>query len=229
MTLSIIGRCSKTGQMGIAISSSSIAVGARCPWLRSKVGAVSTQNITLPALGPRILDRLQQGATAETALKAGLDTDDYAAWRQVTVMTTDGQSAFYSGEKTLGVNNALSGENCVAAGNLLANPDVIAAMVQAFEQRSGHLADRLIAAMQAGMSAGEKRARCIRRRCRLWILPSGRLLIYASTGPTPTPSMNSTNSGKPISRRCRTISRARSTPLRRRATACRATSNRKER
>ncbi len=59
----------------------------------------------------------------------------------VTVMTTDGQSAFYSGEKTLGVNNALSGENCVAAGNLLANPDVIAAMVQAFEQRSGHLAD----------------------------------------------------------------------------------------
>ena len=154
MTLSIIGRCSKTGQMGIAISSSSIAVGARCPWLRSKVGAVSTQNITLPALGPRILDRLQQGATAETALKAGLDTDDYAAWRQVTVMTTDGQSAFYSGEKTLGVNNALSGENCVAAGNLLANPDVIAAMVQAFEQRSGHLADRLIAAMQAGMSAG---------------------------------------------------------------------------
>ncbi|HGV5114668.1 TPA: DUF1028 domain-containing protein, partial [Klebsiella pneumoniae] len=52
MTLSIIGRCSKTGQMGIAISSSSIAVGARCPWLRSKVGAVSTQNITLPALGP---------------------------------------------------------------------------------------------------------------------------------------------------------------------------------
>ncbi|MDR8346302.1 DUF1028 domain-containing protein, partial [Acinetobacter baumannii] len=71
MTLSIIGRCSKTGQMGIAISSSSIAVGARCPWLRSKVGAVSTQNITLPALGPRILDRLQQGATAETSLKAG--------------------------------------------------------------------------------------------------------------------------------------------------------------
>lgn len=139
--------------MGIAISSLQHRCGRALPRLRSKVGAVSTQNITLPALGPRILDRLQQGATAETSLKAGLDTDDYAAAR-VTVMTTDGQSAFYSGEKTLGVNNALSGENCVAAGNLLANPDVIAAMVQAFEQRSGHLADRLIAAMQAGMSAG---------------------------------------------------------------------------
>ena len=154
MTLSIIGRCAQTGQIGIAISSSSIAVGARCPWLRSNVGAVSTQNITLPALGPRILDRLQQGDSVESALKAGLATDDYSAWRQVTVLTPDGKSAFYSGEKTLGVNNALSGENCVAAGNLLANPEVIVAMVAAFEQRSGHLADRLIAAMQAGMSAG---------------------------------------------------------------------------
>ncbi len=154
MTLSIIGRCAHTGQMGIAISSSSIAVGARCPWLRSKVGAVSTQNITLPALGPRILDRLQQGECAETALKDGLGTDDYFMYRQVTVMTTEGQSAFYSGEKTLGVHNALSGENCVAAGNMLASPEVITAMVSAFEQYSGHLADRLIAAMQAGLGAG---------------------------------------------------------------------------
>lgn len=154
MTLSIIGRCAQTGQMGIAISSSSIAVGARCPWLRSQVGAVSTQNITLPALGPRILDRLEQGDAVDTALKSGLGTDDYAIYRQVTVLTAEGESAFYSGEKTLGVNNALSGENCVAAGNLLADPDVIIAMVNAFEQRSGDLADRLIAAMQAGMKAG---------------------------------------------------------------------------
>jgi len=96
MTLSIIGRCAQTGQIGIAISSSSIAVGARCPWLRSQVGAVSTQNITLPALGPRILDRLEQGDAVDTALKAGLDTDDYAIYRQVTVLTAEGESAFYT-------------------------------------------------------------------------------------------------------------------------------------
>lgn len=154
MTLSIVGRCAQTGQMGIAISSSSIAVGARCPWLRSRVGAVSTQNITLPALGPRILDRLQHGDSARSALEAGLASDDYASYRQVTVLSADGMSAFYSGENTLGVNHAVSGQQCVAAGNLLANPDVITAMVEAFEQRQGHLADRLIAAMQAGMQAG---------------------------------------------------------------------------
>ncbi|WP_370551804.1 DUF1028 domain-containing protein [Citrobacter sp. BDA59-3] len=144
--------------------SAAVADGNRCyrgdsgrmasPWLRSKVGAVSTQNITLPAQGPRILDRLQQGESAETALKSGLDTDDYSLYRQVTVLTAGGESAFYSGEKTLGVNNALSGENCVAAGNMLADPNVIVAMINAFEQQSGHLADRLIAAMHAGLRAG---------------------------------------------------------------------------
>ncbi|WP_428944053.1 DUF1028 domain-containing protein [Pantoea sp. FN060301] len=154
MTLSIVGRCARTGQMGIAISSSSIAVGARCPWLRAGAGAVSTQNITLPSLGPQILDRLQQGDTAEAALQAALESDPHFQYRQVTVLSADGQAACFSGNKTLGVNHALTGVNCVAAGNLLANTDVIPAMVVAFEQHEGHLADRLMAAMQAGMTSG---------------------------------------------------------------------------
>jgi len=61
MTFSIVGRCARSGQLGIAISSSSIAVGARCPWVRTGVGAVATQNVTLPALGPRVLDLLESG------------------------------------------------------------------------------------------------------------------------------------------------------------------------
>ncbi|MFJ5160181.1 DUF1028 domain-containing protein [Pantoea sp. NPDC088449] len=154
MTLSIVGRCAATGQIGIAIASSSIAVGARCPWLRSDVGAVSTQNITLPALGPRILDRLQQGDSAEAALRSGLASDCWFQYRQITVLAADGQSAWFSGEQTLGIHNAQSGNQCVAAGNLLANPEVIPAMVAAFEQQQGQLAARLLAAMQAGMAAG---------------------------------------------------------------------------
>ncbi|MBA4682568.1 MAG: DUF1028 domain-containing protein, partial [Pseudomonas sp.] len=67
MTFSITGRCAKTGQLGIAISSSSIAVGARCPWLRPGVGAVSTQNVTLPALGDRALEQLALGCSPEQA------------------------------------------------------------------------------------------------------------------------------------------------------------------
>ncbi len=154
MTLSIVGRCAQTGQMGIAISSSSIAVGARCPWLAAGVGAVSTQNITLPALGPRILEHLRQGETAEVALQASLASDAYSPYRQVTVLAADGQTACFSGENTLGTHHALTGEYCVAAGNMLASKAVIVSMVVAFEQQTGHLADRLLAAMHAGMAAG---------------------------------------------------------------------------
>ncbi|SQC90710.1 Family of uncharacterised function (DUF1028) [Cedecea neteri] len=71
MTFSIAARCRETGQLGIAISSSSIAVGARCPWLVPGVGAVSSQNITLPALGPMVLSKLGRRRCATAGAKAG--------------------------------------------------------------------------------------------------------------------------------------------------------------
>ena len=71
MTFSIVGRCEKTGQLGVAISSSSIAVGARCPWVRAGVGVVSTQTITLPALGPRVLDLLRANGQAAVKVFVG--------------------------------------------------------------------------------------------------------------------------------------------------------------
>ena len=70
MTLSIAGRCARTGQFGIAISSSSPAVAARCAWARAGVGAACTQNITDPRLGPALLDLLAAGATAPQAMAA---------------------------------------------------------------------------------------------------------------------------------------------------------------
>lgn len=154
MTFSIVGRCAETGQLGIAISSSSIAVGARCPWLRAGVGAVASQNITLPALGPQILDALDAGLEPQAALDRVLTRNGYSQFRQVTVLDGQGRSALFSGSETLGLNNAVAGEQCVAAGNLLASPAVIAAMVAAFEQTHGALADRLLAAMHAAVAAG---------------------------------------------------------------------------
>lgn len=155
MTFSIVGRCAETGQLGIAISSSSIAVGARCPWVRGGIGAVSTQNITLPALGPEILDLLEQGASAREALDKALTTHGFNQYRQVTVIDHHGATAFFTGSEALGLHNAVAGEQCVAAGNLLSSPAVIEAMVQAFEGSSGEaLADRLLAALNAAMAAG---------------------------------------------------------------------------
>lgn len=155
MTFSIVGRCAETGQLGIAISSSSIAVGARCPWVRGGVGVVATQNITLPALGPEILDLLEAGESASSALDKALTRHGYSQYRQVAVIDQYGATALFTGSEALGVHNALAGEQCVAAGNLLSSPQVIAAMVQAFAAASGELlADRLLAAMHAAMAAG---------------------------------------------------------------------------
>ncbi|MFZ3152304.1 DUF1028 domain-containing protein [Pseudomonas sp.] len=154
MTFSIVGRCAETGQLGIAISSSSIAVGARCPWLRAGVGAVASQNITLPALGPQILDALENGLEPAAALDQALSRNGYSQYRQVALLDSQGRSALFSGSQALGLHNALAGEQCVAAGNLLASPKVIGAMVDAFEHSQGLLAERLLAAMHAAMVAG---------------------------------------------------------------------------
>lgn len=154
MTFSIVGRCAETGQLGIAISSSSIAVGARCPWLRAGVGAVATQNVTLPALGPQILDLLEAGESPGAALDKALGRNGYGQFRQVTVIDHHGATALFTGSEALGLNNAMAGEQCVAAGNLLSDPAVIGAMVTAFEQAGGCLAERLLVAMQAAMDAG---------------------------------------------------------------------------
>ncbi|WP_028202523.1 DUF1028 domain-containing protein [Paraburkholderia nodosa] len=155
MTFSIVGRCRETGQLGIAISSSSIAVGARCPWVRAGVGAVATQNVTLPALGPRILDLMQRQALApHVALKEARDTDAFDAYRQVTVIDAQGRTAFFTGDNALGLHHAVAGDQCVAAGNMLAATNVVDAMVHAFERAQGLLAERLLAAMHAAVGAG---------------------------------------------------------------------------
>jgi uncharacterized Ntn-hydrolase superfamily protein len=155
MTFSIIGRCPETGQLGVAISSSSISVGARCPWLRAGVGAVATQNVTLPALGPQILDLLEeQQLEPAAALERALNANGWSQYRQVTVIDSQGHTAFFTGKEALGVHNAVAGEQCVAAGNMLAGVQVIEAMVRAFESAPGTLAERLLAAMYAAIAAG---------------------------------------------------------------------------
>ena len=154
MTISIAALCPESGQLGIAISSSSIAVGARCPWLLAGVGAVSSQNITLPSLGPHILSGLESGESVAQAVKRALAEDRFSEYRQLAVIDASGEVATFSGEHTLGIGEALAGENCVAAGNMLAAPGVIAAMIAAFETATGELASRLIAGLRAGIAAG---------------------------------------------------------------------------
>ncbi|KKB64245.1 major pilin protein fimA [Robbsia andropogonis] len=155
MTFSIIGRCAETGQLGIAISSSSIAVGARCPWVRSNVGAVATQNVTLPALGPRILDQLEHARMLPAdALSFALASSEWHEYRQVMCIDAQGRTASFSGAETLGIHQVREGVQCIAGGNMLARTEVIDAMIPAFENANGLLPDRLLRALHAGMEKG---------------------------------------------------------------------------
>jgi len=155
MTFSILGRCGKTGMLGVAITTSSIAVASRCPWARAGIGAVATQNITDPGIGPRSLDLMAAGITAGDALKRVLETSKYTEYRQITMIDRSGRTAAHTGLKTLGTHNVAPGRDCIAAGNLLANPDVPAAMAKTFEAGAGaHLAERLLRALEEGVVAG---------------------------------------------------------------------------
>ena len=170
MTLSIAARCPEANMFGVAIASSSPAVAARCAHARRGAGAVATQNITDPSLGPQILEGLEHGAGAREALEAALHSTPYGAYRQLIVVSREGTPVVHSGAKALGVVGTAMGVDAAAAGNLLARAEVPAAMVAAFEAEgrlsgpvagpaSGagggvHFAARLLHALRAGVAAG---------------------------------------------------------------------------
>jgi uncharacterized Ntn-hydrolase superfamily protein len=154
MTYSIAARCEKTGAFGIAITSSSICVASRCAWV-GPLGAVSTQNITDPALGPAGLALLRQGLGAGAVLDLLLAGTPEAEFRQVGVIDRYGKTALHSGKEALPVAAVAKGPACIALGNLLASPDVPQHMIAAFEKSSGeNLAERLMRGLEAGLEAG---------------------------------------------------------------------------
>jgi uncharacterized Ntn-hydrolase superfamily protein len=154
VTFSIVARCAQPQMFGVAIASSSPAVGARCAHARAGAGAVATQNITDPALGPSILDSLARSTPAQEALHAALSSTPFAEYRQLLVLDAHGPPLIHSGRQALGVAGWAVGEDCAAAGNLLAHPDVPAAMVAAFHEARGHLGDQLLQALSAGIAKG---------------------------------------------------------------------------
>lgn len=154
MTFSIAARCPSTGMLGIAVSSSSPAVAARCAHARAGIGAAGSQNITDPTLGPKLLDLLRLGIAAPDAVRVLAAATPNIAYRQIIAVGSDGRTGAFSGERTLGRHAAAHGEGAVAAGNMLKTMDVPARMIEAFAAADGALGQRLLAAMRAGLDAG---------------------------------------------------------------------------
>jgi len=139
---------------GIAVSSSSPSVAARCAHARAGIGAVATQNITDPTLGPKGLDLLAElsATDALTLLKRDAEHIDY---RQIALIDREGRTASFSGKNTLGLHATAESLNAVAAGNLLSGPTIPQSMLDAFHaDQESELGDRILAAMKAALAAG---------------------------------------------------------------------------
>jgi uncharacterized Ntn-hydrolase superfamily protein len=155
MTFTLVARCIRTGDFGVAVASASLAVGARCPHVRGVTGAVTTQSRTDPTLGPRVLDLLQAGQDAASALNLAVGMAAFPEWRQLAVVDRAGRVATHHGARCAGLCAEERGDGCVALGNLLASADVPPAMIAGFEAAPGQsLEHRLLAGLRAGLAAG---------------------------------------------------------------------------
>jgi uncharacterized Ntn-hydrolase superfamily protein len=155
MTFSLAARDPATGAFGMVLSSSSPAVAARCLHLRPLVGAAASQNVTNPALGPRLLDLLGAGETAEDAMTLVVAEETHPENRQLTVVDAAGRVAYFSGARALGTHAAATGHQAVAAGNMLAGAHVVQAIIDSYQaSAAATFEERLLAGLLGGLAAG---------------------------------------------------------------------------
>ena len=154
-TFTIVGRCQRTGMLGVAITTSDIAVGSRCPYVKPLVGAVSTQAYTDPRLGPFALRLLETGYSCSAALQQVEASDPHIELRQLGLVDRDGNSAALTGSLNKPWAGHIANRDYVAMGNALAGEQVVQAIATAYEQwETEDLAERLMRAIEAGQEAG---------------------------------------------------------------------------
>jgi uncharacterized Ntn-hydrolase superfamily protein len=162
MTFSLVARDPSSGAFGIVVCSSSPAVASRCAHARATVGVVASQNITNPALGPRVLDALAGGSDADEALKAALAQEQFPDYRQLAVVDVRGNTAVHSGAHSLGVHTHAQGDQAAAAGNLLKDAGVISELLAGYtHSASAAFEERLLDGLRAALAAGGEEG-CVR-------------------------------------------------------------------
>ena len=184
MTFSVVARCARTGMFGVAVCSSSPAVAARCAYARAGTGAVASQNVTDPTLGPRTLDLMSAGASAPEAVAIVGRTATHAEHRQVLAVDASGKSAVHSGHQALGVWGDAKADDVACGGNLLADPAVPEAMVAAFLASDGHLGDRLVTTLRLPPAARARIVRGVPSTLRTGVLSRLQSKPSASVRPT---------------------------------------------
>ncbi|MFN5583500.1 DUF1028 domain-containing protein [Gemmatimonas sp.] len=160
-TFSILGYDPTTGEVGGAVQSRVFSVGNGVLWAEAGVGVAATQAIVDVSYGPQAIALLRGGMKPADVIKKVWESDpdprpqDWTKYgRQFAVIDAQGNVAAYTGPKASDWAGDTQGKFCTAQGNILAGPDVVTAMVKAFEDTPGHLSFRLLAALEAGQAAG---------------------------------------------------------------------------
>jgi uncharacterized Ntn-hydrolase superfamily protein len=158
-TFSIVAFDPRTGDLGVAVASRVFGVGNHVPWAEAGVGAVATQAAMNGGYGPRGLELLRQGLSAQQVLDRLLAEDkfDRLEGRQVAIVDGKGNVAVHTGPAASEWKGHIKGATYSVQGNILAGAHVAEAMARAFENSKGELAERLYAALKAGDDAGGDR------------------------------------------------------------------------
>lgn len=159
-TFSIVAVDKETGEIGVAVQSKIVGVGAIVPFAKAGVGAVATQSYANVGYGPVGLMALEAGLPPDKTLNLLIGEDPLRETRQVGIVSADGTATNFTGKECNAWAGGKIGENYAVQGNILAGPEVVEEMAKAFEETEGVLAERLIAALRAGQKAGgDKRGR----------------------------------------------------------------------
>jgi uncharacterized Ntn-hydrolase superfamily protein len=153
-TFSIVARDPQTGEIGVAVQSHWFSVGATVPWAEAGVGAVATQSFVDPSYGKLGLDLMRLGKSAPDTLKALLAGDQSPEVRQVAMIDSQGRVAAHTGKMNIQAAGNHVGNGYSVQANLMSNDQIWPAMASAFEQTTGELADRMLAALDAAQAAG---------------------------------------------------------------------------
>ena len=153
-TFSIVARDPETDAVGIAVQSKFIGVGAVVPFASADAGAVATQSFANVAYGPDGLDLLREGKSAGEVIEELTDADEDAASRQVGIVGRDGSVAAFTGDDCFDHASDVQGDHYTVQGNILENRETLEAMAETFEESTGGLPEKLIAALHAGNEAG---------------------------------------------------------------------------
>ncbi len=153
-TFSIVALDRQSGEIGVAVASKFLAVGAVVPWAKAGAGAVATQAWANLSFGPAGLRLLEGGAPAEAVVEQLTDADEGRQHRQLGVVDAQGRSAAWTGAECFTWAGHRGGNGFTCQGNILAGPQVVEAMAETFQRTEGLFPERLLAALEAGQGAG---------------------------------------------------------------------------